>query len=236
MTYMLNRRSESLQSRHTCKFCKKVFVREDRILQHECKQMKRLKELQGPTGQAAYQHYSMWMRAQKRLPPPIGSFLVSKYFRTFVNFAQFAKNVNLPKPQLFIELMVVKTFSPTMWCSDDVYAIYLDHLDRKTSPLDQAKLSIETLFTFADKHEISLDKVFSVVKPQEIIHMLRTRQLSPWLLILSPSFQAMFNTIATPEQRIIIENLIRPTHMMQKMQDQLESVDLIKKLITEMGI
>lgn len=233
---MQQRRSSAPEARFTCRYCHKVFVLEHRYLQHQCKQMKREEELKTPIGQAAWHYYQLWMRQLKRMPPPAASFLASKYFRTFINFTKFTKQVDLPKPDKFIWLMVHKQFQPTMWCTDDAYTLYLEFLDRKTSPLDQAKLSIETLLTLSERLDIDVSDVFSHLKPHDIIHALRTRRLSPWLLLFSKKFKKLFNEDASTEQKIIIESIIRPEYWGDKMADHADAVTTIKMLIGELDI
>lgn len=235
LTHMSQRRT-TVEARYTCKACHKVFVQESKYLVHNCKQMKREEELKSPNGQTAWHYYSLWLRQMKRMPPPAQSFLTSKFFRTFNNFVVFSKKVCLPKPEKFIWLMVQKDYPPTMWTNDDVYVMYLEFVDRKMTPLEQAKISIETLFKVADKHEIELSEVFTVLQGHDIIHMLRTRQLSPWLLLNSRSFKKMYVSDLGTEQRILVDQLIRPEYWGAKMEEHAESVAKIRQLTAEMGI
>lgn len=236
LSRMQQRRLSTSEARFVCRACHKVFVLENRYLQHECKQMKREAELQTPVGQAAWNYYQLWMRGMKRMPPSAATFLTSKYFRTFINFTTFVKSVDLPKPDKFIWLMQQKGFSPTMWCTDDAYSMYLEFLDRKTTPLEQAKLSVETLLNQADKREIDVSDVFSHLKPHDIIQYLRSRRLSPWLLLFSKKFKKMFAEDTSTEQRIILENLIRPEYWGNKMADNTEAVAAIKMLVEELDV
>jgi hypothetical protein len=176
------------------------------------------------------------MRAMKRLPPPAGSFLTSKYFRTFINFTQFAKRVDLPRPDKFIWLMVQKGFTPTMWMNDDVYSIYIEFLDIGAEPIEQAKLSIQTLLAYSDKHEIDVSQVFVQMPMHDIIRMIHTRKLSPWLLLFSKTFRHALMNRANDEQKIILENLIRPDYWMTQFEKRPQEVATVKRLVAEMGI
>lgn len=209
---------------------------EMRFLQHQCKQMKREEEFKTPTGQTAWHYYTLWMRNMKRLPPPAGSFLTSKYFRTFINFVKFSKKVELPRVEKFIWLMVQKEYPPTIWMNDEVYAIFLEFLDRQIPGIDNATLSIQTLMAYCDKHEVQLHEVFTHIPIQEIIHLLHVRKLSPWLLLFSKTFKQAYVQRTSPEQKIVLENLIRPEYWPDKMAESPEQVTKIKMLVSEMGI
>lgn len=225
-----------VQPRYDCQHCHKVFVLESRFLQHQCKQMKREEEFKSPTGQLAWHYYSMWMRNMKRMPPPATSFLTSKYFRTFINFVEFTKRVQLPKVDKFIWLMTHKTYPPTIWMNDEVYSIFLEHLDRQMPGVENASLSIQTLISYCDKHDVSIDQVFEHIPIQQIIQGLLVRKLSPWLLLHSKKFKQAFTTRATSEQQLILENLIRPDYWPARFQLEPESIKTIKRLVVEMGI
>ena len=226
----------SIQARFVCKHCHKVFVLENRYIAHQCKQMKRDEEFRTPTGQAAWHYYQLWMRAMKRMPPPGPAFLTSKYFRTFINFVNFTKRVELPRVEKFIQLMVSKDYPPTLWMNNEVYAIYLEFLDRKIPGIDNAMLSISTLMKYSDTHNIEISQVFVHMPIQDIIHLLHVRKLSPWLLLFSKTFKQALVSRASAEQQIILENLIRPEYWPDKFAECTQEVAKIKMLVTEMGI
>jgi len=198
--------------------------------------MKREAELKTPNGQTAWHYYSLWLRQMKRMPPPASTFLSSKFFRTFINFVKFTKSVDLPKPEKFIWLMVQKNYPPTMWMNDDVYVMYIEFIDRQFTPIEQAKISVETLCAIADKHEIALEDVFTVIKGHDIIQMLRTRRLSPWLLLNSRKFRDLYLNDLTTEQRIIIDQLVRPEYWADKKEAHGDAVTTIRAITKEMGI
>jgi len=222
---------------YRCKYCHSPFVREDRYLAHQCKQMKRHAEIKTPLGQTAWRYYQLWLRQQKRMPPRDPStFTTSKYYRTFINFAKFATATKLPLPEKFIWLMVQKKWPPTLWTNDTVYTTYIEFLDYKTTPTEQVKLSIETVMSCATKHEIDVSEVFAKMLPNDIIHLIRTRRLSPWFLLFCKTFKEFFNHRVSPEQKIIIETLIRPEHWAERMEQEQEAVQWIKTVIKDLDI
>lgn len=218
-----------------CRACHRNFVREQAYIDHECKQLKRERELKSPEGQAAWQFYHTWMRLKKRAAPPADAFVASKYFRTFVNFVTFVKKVQLPLPDKFIWLMVKRDFPPTMWMSDAVYSIYLEFLDTKMPPVDQAKNSVKTLLEYSDMHHIDPEDIFATINPNELIQLIRLRKLSPWLLLFSRKFGQLFASL-NEEQQSIIETLIKPEIWAEKKSQYPSDIEQIKAYITEMGI
>lgn len=222
--------------RFTCKHCTHGFSSETRYIQHKCKQMKRAEELQTPIGQAAWSYYQQWMRSHKRMPPPSSSFLSSKYFRTFINFATHVQQVNLPHPDKFMWLMKERNIPPTIWTTNDVYSLFLEHIDRVSSPLEQAKLSIDTLLNIADKAQVQVDDVFNVITLNDVIQLLRLRRLSPWLLLNSKKFKQMYKETASSEQRIIIDTVIRGDYWIDKFQQFPKELLVIRQYVSELNI
>jgi hypothetical protein len=198
--------------------------------------MKRFEELQSPMGQAALGYYQRWMRVMKRSPPNAAAFMSSRYFRTFINFAHFVAKVNLPMPEKFIWLMNEKDYPPTMWTTDDAYTQYLEFVDHKTDPMEQVNLSLRTLLNVADDRGVDISEVFTVMSPAEVIHQLRIRQLSPWLLLHSIKFKLFFRDHMTDEQKIILETLINPSYWIERFEKKPNDVTKIKEYVKELNI
>lgn len=198
--------------------------------------MLRLEEMQTPEGQTALHYYQLWMRSHQRAQPAAGAFLASRYFRTFIEFAAFVKAVSLPRIEKFIWLMKERDFPPTIWRNDDVYSEYLEFLDHKTTPTEQFKQSVSILLAYADKHEIDISGVFELLQAYEVIHMVRTRQVSPWFLLHSQAFKRFWADKTTPEQRIILETLIRPDFWYDKFKERASDVIIIKQWIKELNV
>ena len=221
---------------YTCKYCNKSFDSETRYLSHHCKEMRKFEEFQSPIGQAALGYYQRWMRVMKRNPPAGNAFLASRYYRTFINFAQFVAKVNLPTPEKFIWLMNEKSYPPTMWTNDDAYTQYLEFLDRRSPPMDQVAVSLKTLLNVADEHDVDISEVFDHIKPGSLIHMVRTRQLSPWVLLHSKVFKQFFRDKLSEEQKIILQTLINPEYWGDQFDDKPEESKQIQTYVAELGI
>ena len=219
-----------------CLFCHSKFVTEPRYLRHHCKQMKRAEESKSVEGQAAYSYYSKWMKAYQRMVPNHESFLSSKYYMSFMRFTTHAKKTRMPDTDVFIKLMKEKDISPTIWTNDQVYSLYLEYLDRRATPSQQAKITIKTLFNISDSVNCEVSDVFSFLEANELIELLRTRQVSPWLLLLSSKFREFLVNKTTPEQRIIMESIIRPQYWKAKFEKYPNDVALIKKYIEELNV
>lgn len=198
--------------------------------------MARDEEFRTPVGQAAWNYYQEWMKAYKRQVPRAQAFLHSKFYSSFVRFAKFAKRVHLPEPKTFVWLMKERDISPAIWNNDQVYAIYLEFLDRQGDPKKAAETTINTLFDIADAAECETSDVFDILTPNEVIQLLRERRLSPWILLNSKKFLKFFVERVSNEERIVMESIIRPNYWGEKFTKRPEDVELMKKYVAELSL
>jgi hypothetical protein len=131
--------------------------------------------------------------------------------------------------------MVVKKYPPTIWCNDEIYTIYVEFLDSKLTPMEQVFLSIATLNQQADKHNIDVGQIFSKLSHSEVLHLLRVRKLSPWLLLRSRSFKEFIQS-STPEQQLLFDAFIRYEYWSTVMAEHPAELEDIRRLVLELGI
>lgn len=219
-----------------CHYCGQRFVSEKRFIKHRCKQMIRDEQFRSVDGQSALHYYQKWMQAYRRGTPKPKSFLDSKYFNAFYRFAEFVKQVQLPNVDLFIKMMKDDNISPTLWTHDQVYSKYLEQLDRKLTPFQQAEISINTLFDLAEQFEIDISDIFDHVEPNRIIQLIRQRKLSPWFLLNSPKFKNFFINNTNIEQRVMLESIIRPQYWKEKFANNKSDLRTMKKYVEELNL
>lgn len=218
-----------------CNHCGHLFVYEDRLLRHRCKQMIRKEEMETPTGQAAWFHYQSWMRAQHHLIPHIKSFLHSKFYQPFMRFAKFAKQVRIPDPDLYIAQMVNLDMQPMLWTNDQVYVAFLEYMDRKVPANKNAQITINTLFDFAAGLGCEIGDVFSHIDANEVIQLIRQRKLSPWILLQSDKFKQFYAKLSN-DQKIVLGTIIRPNYWTEKLNNNLDTVEQMKKFVKELNL
>lgn len=200
--------------------------------------MIREERLRTAIGQAAWQFYQDWFRFQRKRVPDDRAFLKSQYFESFMRFAEFVHRSGLPSPDTFIELMIKEDYTPTMWLMDGVYAKYMEHLEQTVPPSKHAEITVETLYAIADAADCDVSEVFSVITGSEIIELIRQRKLSPWILLMSDKFFTFLAELQkkNSEQYIVLESLIRPQHWQKRFGKRPQDVELMKKVVAELGL
>lgn len=219
-----------------CTYCGHRFSFEERYLKHRCKQMVREEQFKTPIGQQAWLYYQKWMKASHKLVPQVKAFLHSKFYGSFIRFAEFVQRSKIPDPDMYISLMVDIDMAPAMWTSDPVYALFIEHLDKKISPSKHAQITINTLFTIAENAQCDVSEVFNTLQPNDMIQLLRQRKLSPWLLLQSKKFKIFLTTKLTKEQRIILETIVRPHIWQDKLKKNQQHVIAMRKYVQELNL
>lgn len=197
--------------------------------------MQRNDEMDSVVGKAALMYYQEWMRMKGRnAARDEETFKSSKFYTAFINFAEWARKVRLLRPSDFIRKMVNKDFSPNYWTRDEIYMLYLEELD-KLPPMDQVEMSLKTLGAICENIDAEMSEVFSLMSGMDIIQLLRSRRLSPWLCLMSKRFRVAF-VMLPKEQQIIIETIIRADVWAEKLENHQEEAAKIRKLVAQNGL
>ncbi len=218
-----------------CKFCRRRFDKERIFMKHVCTPMERAAEIQTPVGQTAYALYRRWLEGQKRLPPPVETFLTSNYYTSFVKFAEHVRSAGIPDPQKYIELMLKAKISPALWRKPEAYQLYLDYVDKQSDPYEQVQITVETLQTMIEGLEIPPADVFTQFKAGEILDLIQQRKLSPWLLFCSKSFKAWVGQLEEHERTHLMRS-IGIEQWSERLQKRAAIVDEFKEIAEALGI
>lgn len=205
------------------------------FLKHECKEMKRIREVRSPIGIKAYNFYKQWMEKQQRSAPPIETFLSSSYYSGFIKFANFVQNVHVSNPELYVDIMVKAKLAPSLWVFDDAYSMYLEHIDKKLDPYDQAERTIKCLGDVADALEIGIDSVFDELTYGDMLDLVNQRQLSPWILFCSKKFKEWVSKL-DPTDRTNLMKAIGVVYWQMVLERNPSVVEDMKLIVNEMGL
>lgn len=218
-----------------CRWCHKTFKREHSFLQHKCKHMLKNEELRSPIGQAALEYYKMWFAAQGRSVVAESTFAASKMYSAFIRFAKFARDVSLPMPSRYITIMAARRIEPSSWTSDESYVMYLEYLDNNAPPTELVSMTVKTILSIAQKLEIDTSQVFVTLNAQEIITFIQKRKLSPWVLLLSPTFLKMVKS-ANAMHAQVFKTLIPPASWHKRLSQNPAIVTAVRQYVAALGI
>lgn len=142
----------------------------------------------------------------------------------------------MPNIDKFIKLMHENDITPKLWTHDEVYAMYIEYIDLRSSPVELASVSVKTLFDIADAADCCVSDVFDFVESGEIITLFHQRRLTPWLMLFSTKFAKWCNESISAESLIVLESIIRPTYWKSRFIKRPDDVELMKKYIKHLSL
>ncbi len=213
-----------------CEYCHTKWVKEDKFLAHTCEPMLRARIMNTFKGKAGHALYGYWFRQKGFKAPSVATFMKSKLFYSFVHLLDFADKMKIGDIQQYIDVMITRNIDPPFWKRDDVYAYYLEYLDRRVSPIKSVTKSLKTLVALAERLDIDVSDIFDVLHPGDIMQMLQTRKLSPWLLLFSPKFKAKLAEMDSSSQQAI-NDFIQFDYWMTQIKYYQDDVVHIKRIM-----
>jgi hypothetical protein len=218
-----------------CHYCNHRFKNELTFMKHHCEPKRRAQELMTPIGQAAFEFYREWMRMKKYSQPSAAAFMESKFYRSFLNFAQLVQDANISKPERYMALMIEADILPILWCRDQCYSVYLDYMDKVSDPIEQVQDSINYLLDICEKEGYSLSNVFEKLGAQQVLSLVRQRRLTPWLLFCSPTFGSLLKTL-DKHQLAAFNTVVNANYWQERFTEEKKVLDDIRHIVKELGL
>jgi hypothetical protein len=222
-----------------CHYCKRKMSNESVFMKHFCEPKRRTQELMSPTGQAAFGYYNAWMKMRRYTQQTSSTFIESKFFKTFVKFAQMVIDANIGDPEKYMELMVAGSIDPTLWCRQSAYALYLEWADKNSDPIEDVQASINYLFDICEKEDIltsegapDIRRIFAHLGVQRIFALVRQKRITPWLLFNATSFKPILEQLDSGE-RAALNRIINAEYWSKKFTMNKSVVASIKEIATE---
>ena len=227
--------AESKGALWVCEHCKATFQSESRFMRHSCKEKRRAELMRRPLGQSAYAFYCTWMKMRKFSQQSSAAFMESRFYQSFINFAELVVNANIARTDKFIEIMVDGEVQPPLWCSPEAYSLYTAWHDSLQPPLQQVEESITYLIDIADREGVKLDDIFEHLGAQRILSFVRQRRLSPWFLFCSTKFSKTIKSL-DPAHLKAFDMVINSNYWGQKFQESKATVAQIKEITKELNL
>jgi len=214
----------------TCEHCGKTYKKENFFINHKCRILERKKQIQTPIGQSAFFIYKKWLKNKGNNNLEIETFINSKYYNAFINFAKHLKKIIYPDLDIFYQMVFDLKLDPTTWITNEVYSKYIKIIDN-ADPIKRVKISIKFLNILAEEFECNINEVLLHLHINDLIYYVHTRYLSPWLLLNSIIFSKILKSgILNVHQKILLEKEINHIYWKNKFQNNLKTVKEIKRL------
>lgn len=219
-----------------CDFCNKHLSTETGFLNHQCDKMKRFNELKSITGQNALILYNKWLSRYGLREQNPYTFIKSKNFRSLIKFADFVKKSRFKHIDRFIRWAISNNYPPSMWLLPEVYGSWSAYYLKDASPLELVQDTIEVLEEIADDAGVDLSKIFQIMSPHEVVHLVCYQQLSPWAILNSPKFKKFYIKQITGSDRVRFDAFVDGNRWMKTFLKFPKQHSSIKKLMIDIGL
>jgi pyrroloquinoline quinone (PQQ) biosynthesis protein C len=224
---------------YECEFCSSSFVNEKNLKKHRCKFMDRYEHVtQTKKGISAYNLYLKWLKAKGRSVKYIDekTFIHSTQYNHFIKFIDFYRKHSIPDLNSFIKIMIKEDIYPQNWFKDKVLEFFLEKYDTDISPKKHISKTVETILRLCDGLECKPKELFIILSSSELFLLIKSRKLSPWLLLNSKEFKKFLIQRASANDRDYIQKYINPKKWKDIMKEHPIERKYIKIILEELGI
>lgn len=223
---------------YACGFCKKEFTTEDRLISHVCVIKQRHKD----KGLWINRYgFDLYQRFYKRCSPTYNytktydEFITSKYYTAFVKLARYIQSIEPIDKDRYSDWLFYNDIKEKKWCDDATYEKFVIELLQKETVDRALERSIVEMEKWAKKEDTQFTRFFYDVTPPLATDMIRFGKVSPWVLYLADSADALWERL-NEEQGEIISSVINPKVWRTKFETNLEDRQYAKMLLDEAGL
>lgn len=221
---------------HRCEFCDRVFRAERTLLAHSCEQKKRHQERTDPVGQLAFMSYNRFYQlTQGGKERNWEQFAKSPYYKAFIKFARYMRQVDAVNPLLFIDWVIKKQVKLDHWARDTTYTKYLVEYIKNEGADTAVERSFTTMQRWADEQASSFEHYLLYANTNRIVNDLNNGRISPWLLWATKSGREFLGKL-NEEQIDILAPVIDPDHWQKRLRDWPVDLETVKYACQAAGI
>lgn len=215
-----------------CEFCSTTFSTTLGYGEHNCTYKQRYNYItKSARGISTYRNYLSWLQKSGKMITFVDehTFIHSRLYKAFTNFTEMSHEFSLPSVATYIDIMIMLGITPQNWTNKAVIERFYEEYDF-TDPNKHIAVSVDTIFKLCDGLECSPVELFNVLDGDAILILIKSRKLSPWLLLHSNSFHKYLLNKASAAERDYIQMYINPKKwrgMVSKYPDVVEDIRIL---------
>lgn len=175
----------TLQKKYRCNFCDKTFIRKSWHERHTCEKKKRFLERNDIFTISGHRLFNHWQRQTGLLrrgkEKTLEEFCRSPYFNLFKNLAVYTEQNYVVSKYQYLDWLIEKKISEKRWHHQTILNRYRNSL-LKEDPDKQVKTSIKNILEWCEDKNVKSSEFFVSITPGQALNMVRSTQLSPWVL------------------------------------------------------
>jgi len=227
---------EITKTDYRCRYCDKVFQRENSLSVHVCEQKKRFqeeKETGVQLGLAAWLRFFEITQGSARLKT-FEDFAGSSYYRAFVKFGRHIQAIRAVNPPRFIEWVIRQNKKLDHWCRDSVYTEYLHQQVREEHVNDALTRALEESIRWEETTGNPSRHYLRYGNANMICHAITTGRVTAWVLFNCESGTEFLNAL-NQDQISIVYPWIDADFWAKKFLDYVADQEYAKSMLREAG-
>lgn len=235
-TFVNMKKIAEIDTKYSCEFCNRSFVREKTLLTHLCEVKNRWLDKDKIANRLGFQSFVQFYKkhSSAKKTKTYDEFIRSPYYAAFVKFGNHCSDINAINVSRYVDWLLAEQISIDNWTSDNVYTKYLIEYLRKEDPLDAIHRSVETTVTLATTENVQPNDVLRYGNTNRICYAITTGKISPWMLYHSSS-GAKFLDNLTPDHVKLVIDYIDPEQWALKFHREPENVRTVKEILVHGG-
>jgi len=230
------KKTEAIDTKHTCEFCKAVFQRENTILKHICETKRRWLDRDRQGNRVGFQ---AWLQFYKKNTSGTKNrtyeeFIKNPYYIAFVKFGSYCVDIKCINVGRFSDWLLKNSIRVDNWQQDSNYTKFLCEYLRIEDPLDAIHRSIETTIEKAEIENIQSKDYLRYGNVNSICYEIARGRISPWMLYQSNSGIEFLDALRDDQQKMIMD-YINPEQWAIKFTRDKEIVKQVKELLQDGG-
>jgi hypothetical protein len=132
--------------------------------------------------------------------------------------------------------MITADISPTLWCRNSAYSIYLDWVDRLVDPLEQVGDTINYLMDISEREGIKLEQIFQHLGVQQILSLVRQHRITPWFMFFSRKFKDFYKVAFDEAHQAVFRDITNAGYWADRFKTEKSTVKNVELIISEVGL
>ena len=227
---------ETLETKHSCDFCNRSFVRESTFMKHLCEYKHRWLNKDEAGNRIGFNTFLQFYKkntASKKQKTYM-DYIKSSYYAAFTKFGNYCVQANVINVLAYTDYLLKEQISIDNWNSDKNYTDFLIRYLRIEDPFDAVERSVKTCSDLSVDERIYPKDVLRYGNRNKICYKITTGKISPWLLYQSISGREFLDKLDEGQVKLILD-YINPEQWALRFKKYPEEVENIKTLLSEIG-
>lgn len=231
---------EAKRLKHVCEFCRRAFVKEINLINHNCEKKRRWFQRDEPHARYGFIAWSRFYELNtfgktKDFKNNHRNFIDSRYYNAFINFGKHLRDLNAINPPKFIDYVIKNNLPLDKWTHDFVYEQYVRELTRNEPPEQALERNIMLMKEWSMQTGENWYDFFRKLNPNQGALWIKSGRISPWVLYNADSSIDFFER-CSPEQLSMIKDHAPPGPWKIKFGKNKDSCEFIRNTLREGGM